>query len=317
MERRRFLRLAAGVSVGVASGCLGGEDDSEDEDGTDAPDISETAEFGYETWVPTGDYMNAGYADLARLREHGTLELDEETVRVVDGEDGGRVGPSFSDVDAYVSTDSTDAFRAYHGSFDADALAEAVEDELVGAERDEHRGYAVVRGSEPSEEPPGEETEASVNTQAGGGEREVIVADSFVVSSSSGTATRVVEAAVGEADREADTSELVQGLGEYADDPPVVSFNYGSGNTAYKFVRTADEGFEFVEVAYNARWTDEDIEEVVRRNDCRSKYGNETGVDLSNCRPRAERQGDSVVITTPVRLDDVESTYFTEGGLMP
>jgi len=303
--RRRFLSLTlSAASVTAVSGCVGGDgedgDDTEDDgEGTTQP---EPAEFGYETWVPTGDYGNLGYADLSRLREHGSLETDAETATVV-----GEVGPSFSDVDAHISTDEplsfgaadtdgSDAFDAYHGSFDAESLTAEITDQLSEPEETESNGYTVVRGTSTDDQ--GEPT----------GETEAVVADSFVVSSrSEGVATNVLEAALGEAEREADTAEggeLIQGLGEYAEDPHLVVFNYGSRNTKYSFVETRDGVLKRVDV------TVQPDEETARNvSEEYTKY-NDTDITTST-------EGRILIINDEVSLREVENAYLSERGRFP
>jgi len=217
-DRRRFVKLAlVSVSAVSVAGCLdGGNGDDGTPDGDAEPDTPETADFGYKTWVPVPEsgYTSLGYADLGRLRGEAELERDGETATVA-----GDAGPSFADVDRLISTGGEDGFTALSGSFDADALVEEIADELVAAEEDEHEGFAVVRGNDPLDEETDDEAEVSARgtqyeptvtpTQSGTGEREVVVSDGFVVSGSRGTATRVVDAALGETEREADANDSV------------------------------------------------------------------------------------------------------------
>ena len=301
-DRRSFVKLvSAAASASLLSGCLDGnqnnpENGTGDGDG-DGSDTPEPAEFGYKTWVPAGEYANLGYADLARLREYASLEIDSETASVV-----GDVGPQYADVNAYISTDSTGAFDAYHGSFDADALTTDITDQLTETEETENERYTVITGTKTDEE--GEPTDETV---------EAVVSDSFVVSSESDEgAVRVLDAALGETEREVNTvrgSELIQGLDEHADNPPFVVFNYGTKNAAYTFIEENEEGsLEFVEVAFNEAWSEETAEEVRREFDCQSKY-NDTS-ELENC-ASAEREGTTVIITSEAEdLSGYIETYL-------
>lgn len=310
-DRRRFLNLTlTAASASVLTGCVGGDGTDGDEgdgtggDGGDEPAQSEPAEFGYETWVPTGEYSNIGYADLSRLREHGSLETDAGTARVA-----GDAGPNFADVDAYISTagpgvfgatetdgNGGDAFDAYHGSFDAEALTSEITDQLSEPEETESNGYTVLRGTETDEQ--GEPTDETV---------EAVVSDSFVIASKAEErAVRVLEAALGETEREADTTqggELIQGLDEYADDPSLVIFNYGTVNTKYSFVETRDGVLKRVDVAVQR-----DAETARNVSEEYNKY-NDTDIT-------ATVEGRTVIIVDEVSLRDVE-TYFSDAGRFP
>ena len=302
-NRRRFVKLAlAGASAAFVSGCLDG-DGAEGDDGNgdgEAPDTAETAEFGYENWVPTGSYANLGYADVARIRESATLERDGETAAVA-----GEAGPDFADVDGYISTDGEDGFTALGGSFDADTLVDEISDELVAVEETEHEGFAVLRGNEPADAHDDEvevstrDAETPTQTDTETGEREVVVSDTFVVASSRGTATQVVDAALGEADREADESELVQGIEDYVDSPIGVLFNYdGTKNAAYTFIQERDDGvLEFVEVAV---YPDEEFAEEA--------YEGYPGRDMDDV--RLELDGRFLLIATEEDPAGVESLLF-------
>ena len=228
MDRRRLLKIALmGVASTPASGCVGGPEGSPDANTTDggtADPEAEPAEFGYETWVPAGGYQRIAYADLGRLRDRRTLETDEETATLA-----GDAGPSFADVDGYISTDTD---NAYSGSFDAEALASGVSEALSAPEESEYKGYTVVRGT-------GE-----------GGTVEVVVSESFAVSSTQGEggATRYVDAALGEVERSAEVSEPIQNLSEYVEDPLLVVFTPGGIRVDYRFVEENDGRLDYVEV---------------------------------------------------------------------
>lgn len=319
----------AAASAPVLSGCVGGEGDGDEGDGDDGPTTPETAEFGYETWVPAGKYANIGYADLTRLREHGSLEIDSETATVV-----GEEGPAFADVDAYISTDSggvsvtpdsevtnhgggegtedtegtpTGAFDAYHGSFDAETLTEDIADELSEPEETESNGYTVVRGTKTDEEgePTGEKLEA-------------VVADSYVISSSTeGAATRVLDAALGDAEREAETEdsgEFIQGLDEYADDPFLVVFHDPTNfnRSKYRFVEVRDGVLTFVNVT--EQQDEETAKEVEPEYNDSMKY-NDTDPGEENTKTRVE--GRNLILIEERSLSEIENFYFAEGGIFP
>jgi len=280
MERREFVKFAL-ASAAVTSGCIGDGGEGGNDDGADGSTTQEPAEFGYETWVPTGEYTNVAYADMTRLREKKTLEIDTETATVT-----GDVGPKFADVDGYISTGNNEPFDAYHGEFDSETLLSDVSGALSETEETEHEGYSVVRGTE------GENTT-----------KEVVVSDSFVVySPRQGGATRVVDAALGKTDRQVEESDLMQGLNEYAEDPPLVVFNR-AGNAAYRFLQENNGTLEFVEVAPQENV--ETAEKVLRDYDCQSKYND------SLCTTIAERQGRNVIITSGAgNLSQYLEEYF-------
>lgn len=301
-DRRRFLSLAlSAASVATLSGCVG-DDGNEDGNGdeSDGPSASETAEFGYETWVPTGEYMNLGYADLTRLRNKGSLRMDTETASVV-----GEAGPQYADVDAYISTDSEDAFDAVYGSFDTGALTQEISDELAEPEETESNAYTVVEGTKTDEQ--GEPTDETV---------EAVVSDTFVVSSSTdGVPTRVLDAAVGDADREADAegdSELIGGLDEYTTDPFAVVFNYGSLNSKYRFVEERDGTLTHVNVTVQrdeqtARSIEPDYNDSMKYDDV--EPGEESTM--------TKVEGKNLILIEKRPPGRIENLYFSDGGIFP
>jgi hypothetical protein len=300
-DRRRFLSLAlSAASAATLSGCVG-ENGNGDGNGdeTDGPSASETAEFGYETWVPAGEYMNLGYADLTRLRNKGSLRMDTETASVV-----GEAGPQYADVDAYISTDSEDAFDAVYGSFDTGALTQEISDELAEPEQTERNAYTVVEGTKTEQ---GEPTDQTV---------EAVVSDTFVVSSSTdGVPTRVIDAAVGDADREADAegdSELIAGLEEYTTDPFVVVFNYGSLNSKYRFVEERDGALTHVNVTVQR--DEETARNVSIEQDPSRKY-DDISDEEDNITTRVE--GRNLIIIQEMSFRSIENFYFSEGGIFP
>jgi len=292
MDRRRFLEIGlAGAAFASASGCLGGTGDSRDDNSTDGgaetPD-AEPAEFGYETWVPSGGYRRIAYADLARLRDWKTLETDDRTAALA-----GNAGPSFADADGYISTDAEDA---YSGSFDAEALASAVTEALSGVEESEHRGYTVLRGTDD------------------GTNKEIVVSDTFVVSSSQGEggATRYVDAALGEAERAAEASRIVQGLSEYAEDPLLVVFTPGGLSARYRFVEVSEGRLDLVEVTEPVLSDEESRNRFLNRSP-RRKY-NESTLSPEERNTTAEVRGNIGVLSSPAGdINPLIEEFFLEG----
>lgn len=282
MERRRFVSLAASAAAAGATGCLGGGDDVGDGDG--GP--QETAEFGYGTWVPSGDYRAVGYADLASAR--GLTGLS------VDGGERGFVGDAavpYTDVDALITTGGARVFEAYAGSFEASYI---VDDAFPDAETSEHAGYTVASGD------------------VGGEAVEVAVSDSEVVVSRGGEgATPVVDAAVGDAPRQADEGDIISGLSEYADEPLAVVFDFGDGNAAYQFAEERDGGVAFVEVAVLP--SEEDVENTIEED-----YSYSDG-RLEDLNMTVEGDGRRLVVETvhPLSSDIVGDRFLGSGGLLP
>ncbi len=267
MERRRFVKLAAAASV-VTAGCL--DDDPEEEP-------PEAAEFGYENWLPAGGYSRVGYADLERMREDGGLSRDGETRTVV-----GDSGVDYADIDAYLSADGDRSFVAFSGSF-SDDLAEDFSDALDDSETTDDRGFTVVTG-----------------TVEGVG-FEVAVSGDAVVAAGEGDATRVLDAAFGETDRQAEDDEVIGELSDFAEDPFAVVFNYGPG-TVYQFADAREDGPVFVEVS---DFLDEDEAEEY-------EYPGEEYDDVN-----VERDGTMVVIETEDTMSGVESLFLGDSGILP
>lgn len=292
MDRRRFVKFALGAVSVSASGCVGGSDDSPDTSNTDggtAGSDAEPAEFGYKTWVPAGGYNKIAYADLGRLRDRTTLETDEETATVA-----GDFGPTFADVDGYISTDTEDA---YSGSFDADALASGITDALSDTEETEYRGYTVIRGTED------------------GTNKEVIVSGSFVVSSQGeGGATGYVDAAVGEAERAAEASQIIQDISEYTEDPLLVVFTPGGLDARYKFVEATEGRLDYITVTPPVLRDEGSRNRFLNRTSPRRKY-NESTLGSAARNTTAEIQNNTGIVSSPT--DDIDSLleeFFMETG---
>ncbi|MFP4187946.1 MAG: hypothetical protein ACLFR5_00850 [Halobacteriales archaeon] len=283
MERRRFVRLAAASAAVGATGCLGG-DDGDDANEDDTP---EPAEFGYTKWLPSADYRLVGYFDLAATRELTELSRDGRERTVV-----GDASVGYADVDAMMTTSSGSEleFEAYVGEFDTSA------DELLpDAETSEHAGFTVAS--------------ATVDDD----DVELAVSDAGIVVSRGGaSATSVIDAAVGDAARQADEGEdeIIAGLSEYAQSEPLaVQFDYGSGNTMYQFFEERDDGVAFVEVAVLP-------DEEAARQTYEEDYNYSDG-RLEELNTTAEVQGRRLIIESVVSPESVEEDTLGTGGLLP
>lgn len=279
------MRLAvAGAALTPASGCLGGSGETGNESDMDGKESggsgAELAEFGYETWVPASGYRRIAYADLAGLRDWTTLETDDQTATVAGG-----VGPTFADADGYISTDAEDA---YSGSFDAESLASGVADALSDTEEAEHKGYTVVRG-----------------TEGDGATVEVVLSDSFAVSSSQGEggATRYVDAALGEAERAFDASQVIRDISEYAEDPLLVVFTPGGIGVDYRFIEETEGRLDFVEVTLSLPNSEEARMDFLNRTSPRRKY-NESTLLPKERNTTARIQNGAGIVSSPT--DDVD-----------
>lgn len=288
MDRRRFLRVALGAVSVSASGCVGGSDDNSGSEGTDNGE-AEPAEFGYKTWVPAGGYNKIAYADLGRLRDRRTLETDEETATLA-----GSAGPAFADVDGYISTGTE---NAYSGSFDAEALASGVSEALSAPEESEYKGYTVFRG-----------------TADGGDTVEVVLSESFAVSSQGeGKATGYVDAAVGEAERAAEASQIIQGVSEYTEDPLLVVFTPGGFSARYRFVEVTEGRLDLVTVTEPALDNEESRNRFLNRSP-RRKY-NESTLTPEERNTTAEIRGDVGVLSSPAGdIDSLLEEFFIDSG---
>lgn len=277
MRRRSFVRLAAAATV-LTAGCL---DDEPDEEET-----PETAEFGYQNWLPIGDYSRVGYADLERMREEGGLSRDGDTWTVV-----GETGVDYGDVNAYLSAEGERGFLAFSGSFDED-LADDFAEELDSPETTVDHGYTVITGTSDGIS---FEVALSEDTVVASNEGDVTLA------SGGGDATTVLDAAVGGTTRQYEGDELLQGFEEYAEEPIAVLFDYGIG-TPYQFADIRDDGIFFVEVS---EFPDEEsVEEY--------EYPGEEYDDVN-----VERDGTTVVIETEETVSGAESLFLGDGGLLP
>ncbi len=294
MDRRRLLKIALmGVASTSASGCVGGPEGSPDANTTDggtADPEAEPAEFGYETWVPAGGYQRIAYADLGRLRDRRTLETDEETATLA-----GDAGPSFADVDGYISTD---AENAYSGSFDAEALASGVSEALSAPEESEYNGYTVVRG--------GDE----------GGTVEVVVSDSFAVSSTQGEggATGYVDAALGEAERAAEVSEPIQDLSEYVEDPLLVVFTPTAFSVRYRFIEATGGRLDYVEVTQPLN-SEESRNRFLNKSPRRKGWNESTLTPFERNTTAEIRNNKTGVFSSPVdNIDFLMEEFFVDSG---
>lgn len=279
MERRRFVSLAAAAAAVGATGCVGGDGNENPEGGT-----PEAAEFGYSTWLPAAEYREVGYVDLAATRELTTLSVDGGRRTIV-----GDTGVAYSDIDALITTSGGSEFEAYSGSFDPSGTVGSVFPE---SETSDHAGYTVASGT------------------VDGTEVEVAVSGSEAVLARGGaSATDVIDAAVGDAPRQADEGDIIPGLSEYADEPLAVIFDFGVGNTAYQFYERRDDGVAFVEVAILP-------DEGAVQNTIDESYNYSDGrMEELNMSVRGE--GRRLIIENTQSADSVEDTFFGSGGLLP
>ena len=272
------MSLAAAVGAAGTTGCLGGDGDGSD--GTPEP-----ADFGYTTWLPAGGYRLVGYFDLAATRELTTLSRDGSERTVV-----GDASVVYSDVDAMMTTSSEGEaeFEAYAGD-----LGVSADELLPDGEPSEHAGFDVATGT------------------VDGDDAEVATSDAGVVVARGGTSvTAVIDAAVGDAPREAGEGDTIDGLSEYSDgDVLAVQFDYGVGNTVYQFFEARDEGVAFVEVAV---LPDEETARQTYEEDYNYSDGRLEDLNLT-----AEVRGRRLVIESAVPPNEVEKDTLGTRGLLP
>jgi len=279
MKRRRFVRSAAATAAVGATGCIGGGDGDDGNEG-EAP---EAAGFGYGTWVPAAEYRLIGYVGLDATRELTTLSRDGTERSLV----GGASVP-YADIDAVMSTTGSREFEAYAGGFDV-----SVDDILPDSEVSEHAGFEVASGA------------------VDGEEVEVAASDEGIIVGSGGTdATSVIDAAVGDAARQADEGDIIAGLSEYTDGEPLaVQFDFGVGNTAYQFFEERDDGVAFVEVAL---LPDEEAVEQTIEEDYNYSDGRLEDLNMS-----VRGEGRRLIIENLQSPGSVESAALGTNGLLP
>ena len=281
MERRRFVRLAAATAAVGATGCIGG-DGNEDDGGDQAP---EAAEFGYSTWIPAADYRIIGYFDLDATRGVTTLSRDGTERSLV-----GDVSVPYADIDAVISTTGSREFEAYAGGFDVGA-----NDLLPDADTSRHAGFELASGTAD-----GDTVEVAVAEEG----------DAVVIARGGTDAASVVDAAVGNATRQADEGDIIADLSEYAEGEPLaVQFDYGVGNTVYQFFEERDDGVAFVEVALlpDEQAVEQTIEENYNYSDGR--------LDDLNMSVRGE--GRRLIIENLQSAGSVEGAALGTNGLLP
>jgi|GEM_PF-5741002 len=286
MERRRFVRLAV-VSTAVGAtgvaGCLG--DGGEEEDTNDQP---QAAEFGYTTWLPSGEYRLVGYFDLGATRELTGLSRDGQERSLF-----GETTVPYADIDAMMSATGGSEFEAYTGAFDV-----SPGDVFPDSEVSEYAGFTVAGGNVDGE---GVELAAS---------------EDFVIVGNDGTgregtsATEVINAATGDASRQADEGDIIPGLSEYAQGEPLaVQFDYGVGNTVYQFSEERDGRVAFVEVAI---LPDEQAVEQTIEDDYNYSDGRLEDLNMS-----VRGEGRRLIIENLQSPGSVESTALGANGLLP